>query len=87
MGLPISLDPHQLMRWERLKVLLLLRSRSNDGSEACCGKQILRLLGMGAARNQDYKGESGGKTESAQSLFHGFLFPDRLLSLTLMALC
>jgi len=42
---------------------------------------------MGAAHNQGYKGESGGKTESAQNLFHGFsVFPDWLLGLGLMTL-
>ncbi len=69
-------------------MLLLLRSRSNGDSEPCRGKQILCLLRMGAAHNQGYKGESGGKTESAQNLFHGFsVFPDWLLGLGLMALC
>jgi hypothetical protein len=29
---------------------------------------------MGAAHNKGYKRESGGKTEIAQNLFHGFLF-------------
>jgi hypothetical protein len=74
MGLPISLDPHHLIWSEGLKVLLLLRSGSNDDSEACRGKQTLCLLRMGAADNQGYEGESGRKIEAAQNLFHGFLF-------------
>jgi hypothetical protein len=49
-------------------------SSTDDGSEACCRKQILCLLRMGAAKNQGYKRESGGKTEIAQNLLHGFLF-------------
>ena len=88
MGLPISLDPHHLIWWDRLEVLLLLRSRRNDDSEACRGKQILCLLRMGAAHNQRYKCESGGNTEPAQNLFHGFFcFPDWLPGRSLMALC
>ena len=88
MGLPFTLYLHHLIWSEGLKVLLLLRSRSDDNSEACRGKQILCLLRMGAAHNQGYKGESGGKTEAAQNLFHGFsVFPDWLLGLGLMAVC
>jgi len=84
MGLPFTLYLHHLIWSEGLKVLLLLRSRSDDNSEACRGKQILCLLRMGAAHNQGYKGESGGKTE--QNLFHSLsVFPDWLLGLGLMA--
>jgi hypothetical protein len=69
MGLPITIDPNHLIWWDRLKVLSLLRSRSNDGSEACWGKQILCLLRMSAAGDLGFKRESGGQTESAQNLF------------------
>src|SRR6266481_1569660 len=63
-GFGISPDYRDFIRWELLKVLLLLRGGSNDGSETCRRKQILCLLCMGAACRQSYECEAGDKAES-----------------------
>ena len=48
----VSPDCRDLIRLERHKVLLLLRSHCNDGAEACVREQVLCLYRMSAANKE-----------------------------------
>ena len=71
-GLPVPLRyGHSIWR-EGLEMFLPLRSVSRDGSEACGGEQVLRVLRISAPDSKRQKRDGANKIESGEYMFHRF---------------